>query len=84
MWKRQSGLCALTGLPLDGRGTKVVAIDHILPICRGGQTVVENLQWTTYEANAAKQKLPVLEFVSLCSSVVRKNNRTALVMSSPC
>jgi len=85
LWKCQQGLCALSGLPLNGRGRKTVALDHILPISRGGTTAIDNLQWTTYEANAAKQGLTAERFVGLCRAVVEKQTGSqACVQTSPC
>ena len=85
LWKHQHGRCALSGLPMDGRGRKTVALDHILPISRGGTTAIENLQWTTYEANAAKQGLTSDRFVGLCRAVVERHpGSRAFVLTSPC
>lgn len=88
LWKQQHGLCALTGLPLDGRGRKTVALDHIVPLCRGGNTTIENLQWTTQEANASKQGLTEESFLRLCLAVVERRGgpRTSRVSlsASPC
>ena len=85
LWKRQHGRCALTGLPLEGRGHKTIALDHILALSQGGTTILENLQWTTYEANAAKQGLTEAQFVSLCRTVVaRQAGSRPFVQTSQC
>lgn len=67
LWKRQRGLCALTGRKM-GRDAQ---IDHILPKARGGTDEVANLQWVCAEANLAKRNLTDAEFHALCADVVR-------------
>lgn len=51
LYARQSGRCALTGLPLDG---VPVHVDHIIPITRGGTDDESNLQLVVRPANMAK------------------------------
>jgi 5-methylcytosine-specific restriction endonuclease McrA len=67
LWRRQSGLCALTGRRLD----RSAELDHKLPKARGGGDEVGNLQWVTREANRAKRDLTDAEFAALCSDVMR-------------
>lgn len=67
LWKKQRGLCALSGRKLD----RTAEIDHILPRVRGGSDELANLQWTTKEANRAKRDLTNDEFLSLCSDCMR-------------
>ena len=67
LWKRQRGLCALTGARLD----RTAEIDHKTPRARGGADVLENLQWVTPVANRAKRDLTDAEFLTLCQTCVR-------------
>lgn len=67
LWKQQRGLCALTGRKLG----RTAQIDHRLPLARGGTDDIENLQWTTAEANRAKRDLTDDEFMALCIDSVR-------------
>lgn len=67
LWKRQRGLCALTGAKLD----RSAEIDHRLPKVRGGTDDISNLQWVTHQANFAKRDLTDEEFHALCSDVFR-------------
>jgi 5-methylcytosine-specific restriction endonuclease McrA len=66
LWKKQKGLCALTGVKLN----KTSQLDHILPKARGGNDCIENLQWLSQEANLAKRDLTDDEFINLCASVM--------------
>lgn len=67
LWKRQRGLCALTGRKMD----RTAQVDHILPRARGGLDDISNLQWVCAEANLAKRNLTDAEFLALCSDVMR-------------
>lgn len=62
LWKQQRGRCALTGRKMD----RTAQVDHKLPLARGGGDNIENLQWTTPEANRAKRDLTDAEFLALC------------------
>ena len=67
LWKKQRGLCALTGERLD----RTAELDHKLPKARGGNHSINNLQWVTAKVNRAKRDLTDAEFLVLCESVVR-------------
>lgn len=66
LWKKQKGLCALTGEKLD----RTSQLDHILPKAKGGNDYIENLQWLSQEVNLAKRDLTDDEFIKLCASVM--------------
>jgi 5-methylcytosine-specific restriction endonuclease McrA len=66
LWKKQKGLCALTGAKLD----RTSQLDHILPKSKGGIDYIENLQWLSQKANLAKRDLTDDEFIDLCASVM--------------
>lgn len=64
----QRHVCALTGLELTPMNT---GFDHIVPLCKGGSSLKDNLQATTKIANAMKGQLDMKEFVNLCRLVVK-------------
>lgn len=66
LWKKQRGLCALTGRRLG----QSAQLDHKLPKARGGEDDISNLQWVCEEANMAKRDLTDTEFAWLCSDVM--------------
>ena len=66
LWKKQKGLCSLTGAKLD----RTSQLDHILPKSKGGTDYIENLQWLSQKANLAKRDLTDDEFIDLCASVM--------------
>jgi 5-methylcytosine-specific restriction endonuclease McrA len=68
IWKRQRGVCELTGRRLD----RSAEIDHILPKVRGGSDAPGNLRWVVKDANRAKRDLLDADFLQLCRDVVRR------------
>jgi 5-methylcytosine-specific restriction endonuclease McrA len=68
IWKRQRGLCALTGRQLD----RTAEFDHIVPKVLGGSDRPENLRWTCRAANRAKLAMLDADFIQLCRDVVAK------------
>jgi len=62
--------CALTGRPLSWNKPQEYEYDHILPISRGGNSCIENLQIVCTDANRAKNDLTEEEFLDLCKEVV--------------
>lgn len=67
LWKKQRGLCALTGRRLD----RTSQLDHKLPKARGGSDEICNLQWLCESANLAKRDLTDGEFAALCADVMK-------------
>lgn len=67
IWKRQRGLCALTGRKLD----RTAEVDHILPKVRGGGDNAANLRWVCRQVNLAKRDMTDVELMALCSNVMR-------------
>lgn len=68
IWKRQRGLCALTGRRLD----RSAEIDHIIPRVRHGGDAPGNLRWVVKDANRAKRDLLDDDFIALCRDIVRR------------
>jgi len=63
----QNQRCSLTGrrlIPDD------MALDHIIPVCRGGEHEMENVQVLHKQVNRAKGTLTNEEFIALCREVV--------------
>jgi 5-methylcytosine-specific restriction endonuclease McrA len=59
--------CALTGRPLT---PDTASLDHIVPVCCGGQHVIENTQVLHRDVNRAKTTMTNGKFISLCREVV--------------
>ena len=62
--------CALTGRPLSWNKPQEYEYDHILPVARGGNNTLENLQILCTDANRAKSDMTEDEFLELCKEVV--------------
>jgi hypothetical protein len=71
LFNEQGGRCALTGDPLSYEEyTDNARCDHKVPVCRGGKSMKEDLQWVTATVNAAKGQMTNEEFVEMCRKVV--------------
>lgn len=63
----QSFKCAYTSQPISiGEDA---TIDHILPRSRGGENIIENLQWVSWKANWSKGNMTHEEFIEMCYAV---------------
>lgn len=67
LWRKQKGLCALTGRKLD----RTSEVDHKIAKAKGGGDHITNLQWLSREANRAKRDMSDEDFISLCADVMR-------------
>lgn len=67
LWRKQKGLCALTGRKLD----RTSEVDHKIAKAKGGGDHITNLQWLSREANRAKRDMSDEDFISLCGDVMR-------------
>jgi hypothetical protein len=65
LWKRQRGLCALSGRKLD----RTAHIDHIVPASLGGSDEIGNLRWLDPWVNTARGTLTDDEFRRRCFQV---------------
>ena len=66
--EQQSFRCALTGRRLE---PETAALDHVIPVSRGGEHRIDNTQVLDRTVNRAKGTLTNGEFIALCSEVVR-------------
>ena len=67
MLERQGYRCALTGIELTPYNC---ALDHIVPLSKGGTHTKGNAQLVSADVNRAKGGLLEEEFISLCRLVV--------------
>lgn len=67
MLERQGHKCALTGRSLSPENC---AMDHIIPLSRGGTHTKDNAQLVATEVNKAKGTMLEQEFVQLCREVI--------------
>lgn len=65
--KRQDYCCALSGVELT---PETAALDHVIPIARGGTHSIRNAQILNKDVNRAKGTLTNAEFIALCRAVV--------------
>lgn len=66
--EQQAFRCALTGRRLE---PETAALDHVVPVSRGGEHRIDNTQVLERTVNRAKGTLTNGEFIALCSEVVR-------------
>jgi 5-methylcytosine-specific restriction endonuclease McrA len=78
LWMKQRGFCALTGERLD----RSAVLDHDIPRSRGGSHTIENLQWVTSRANAAKGDMTTTEFAAFCTQVAELIGRRVMEMAA--
>jgi len=69
--KSQGFKCALSGLPLT---PTLAALDHKVPISKGGTHELSNLWWVHKDINAAKAQTNSAEFIAMCKLVATHNN----------
>lgn len=71
----QAYRCALTGTKLTPH---TAMLDHMLPISRGGENSMENIQVLRSDINRTKGTLTNEEFVDICREVVAHADRRAV------
>ncbi len=68
---KQGARCPYTGEQLE-LGVND-SVDHIIPKARGGPNTIENYQWVTRMANAAKDAMTHEEFIAFCANVAKRH-----------
>ena len=64
--EKQNFKCALSGIDLV---PETAALDHIVPVCDGGEHRIENLQWLDMNVNRMKGRLSEESFIAVCRRV---------------
>jgi 5-methylcytosine-specific restriction endonuclease McrA len=72
LWKRQKGVCALTGRKLTKENAE---LDHIIPKSKGGPHDISNLRWLVKEVNRIKRNMLDDAFMKLCFDVISFKKR---------
>lgn len=67
LFESQGGRCAYTGDQIVLG--EWASLDHIVPSSKNGSNDISNLQWVTFEINAAKSNMSHAEFVEMCCKV---------------
>jgi len=70
MIEDQEYKCKLSGIELT---PNTASLDHVIPVSKGGEHVVDNVAWVHCEINRMKGQLSVEEFVLLCKRVAQYN-----------
>lgn len=66
--------CYLTGRQIDLSDTKSFALDHFIPVSKGGKNELSNLRISCTQANHAKSDMLHEEFIQLCREVIKKHD----------
>jgi hypothetical protein len=66
-----SPICALSGRIINWEDSSSYVLDHILPVERGGDNSLENLQLLNPQVNTAKSNLTDEEFLQLCKEILK-------------
>lgn len=69
----QQTRCYLTGRSIDLYDPNTYNLDHIVPIAKGGNSLLENLGVLNPQANAAKSDMTVKELLALCKEILEHN-----------
>lgn len=63
-------VCYLTGKPIDLDDIKSFQLDHRIPVSKGGDNSLENLELTLKKANQSKHDMTLEEYLELCIDVL--------------
>lgn len=58
--------CAITGRELTPENA---SLDHIIPVSKGGEHLLENIQFLHADVNRAKGTMTMDEFIAMCAEV---------------
>lgn len=62
--------CYLTGRIIDLTDSKSYQLDHVIPLSKGGDSSLDNMELTCRDANMSKFDLTLDEYISLCKEVL--------------
>lgn len=65
--------CNLTGRPINWEDSSTYCFDHYIPVSRGGENTLDNLNLVCPQANKAKSDLLITGFLSLCREVLENH-----------
>lgn len=71
LFNLQNQKCAYTGVILLF-GTRIMSLDHKIPLSRNGNFDLENLHWVTFEINMIKKCLTHDEFLFICEQTWKR------------
>lgn len=66
-------ICYLTGKPIKLNDIKSFQLDHRIPVSKGGDNSLENLELTLKKANQSKHDMTLEEYLELCTEVLKYN-----------
>jgi 5-methylcytosine-specific restriction endonuclease McrA len=66
-------VCYITGEKIDLLDYGSYHLDHMIPIAKGGENSLDNLNIATRNANFAKSDMLLDEFIELCEKVLKYN-----------
>lgn len=61
--------CYLTGQAIDIMKPATYHFDHIIPVAKGGENTIDNMQIALTDANYAKRDMLLNDFIELCKQV---------------
>lgn len=65
---KQNYRCAISGIELT---PEMASLDHIIPVSKGGEHVVDNVVWVHAEINRMKGQLSMEQFIAFCNKVIQ-------------
>lgn len=70
----ENPICYLTGEKIDLENIKSFQLDHKIPVSKGGDNSLENLEITLKTANQSKHDMSLKEYLKLCIKVLNNFN----------
>lgn len=74
--------CYLTGIKINLREPKTYEFDHIVSICKGGESTLNNLGICCRNANRAKHDMSVEELINLCKKILENNGYEVMPLNN--
>ncbi len=68
--------CELTGKRINLSLGNTYELDHIIPVCKGGESTFENMQIVLSSVNRMKSHYDLDEFITICNLVAKKHPKT--------